>query len=154
MCSQAHLHAVAGALEGVLQPLQIKALNKLPEGLGSIPAMLEISAQHPLDERRSSLGGDACIDLPPDVLPGAISAADENVKTLDQIVAALDARPQQSDVADEVLGTRVSAAGQMNVDGLIEIDAGVEIIGDRQCMPLGVGGGVFAAGVSGAGDHS
>ena len=61
---------------------------------------------------------------------------------------------EQADVADVVLGAGMVAAGQVDVDRLVERDARLAGARDLLGVALGVGGGELAAGIAGAGDEA
>ena len=67
------------------------------------------------------------------------------------VFTRFDLRAEQADIPDVMLRTGMMAAGEVNVDGGVEREAGVEIIGDFQTVFFGVGVGEFAAGAARAG---
>ena len=58
------------------------------------------------------------------------AAADVDVIALDHVLAASTLVAEQADVADVVLGAGVRAAGEVDVDRLIERDARLEVVGE------------------------
>ncbi len=80
------------------------------------------------------------------VLVGA--AAEDDLVAL--FAADLDAH--QADVADVVLRAGVRAAGDVQVDGCMIVEARVEMSGECDGVGLGVGRGEAAALIAGAGD--
>src|SRR5207248_6975323 len=115
-------------------------------------AVVEVGPQHPLDDGRRLVGRDGAEDLAAEVLVGPVAAADEDVVAFDRLVAGLDLGAEQADVAEVVLGAGVRAAGQVDVDGLIQLDPALDVLGDGQGVALGVRRGELAAGVASAGD--
>jgi len=108
-----------------------------------------------LNEGRNFGEGDAFVDFAGDGL-GVIDAATENdVVSFDFFARGkLDGGGHHADVTDVVLGAGVMAAGEVDVEGLVKGDFFVEVVGEEDRLAFGVGGGVFAAGVAGAGDES
>src|SRR5262249_55609721 len=72
----------------------------------------------------------------------------------DKLLLDLDLGGLESDVTDVMLGTGVVAAREVDVDWGIERDAFLKIRGKGHGVPLGIGGRVFAACVSGAGKQA
>ena len=58
-----------------------------------------------------------------------------------------------ADVADVVLGAGVRAAGEVDVDRLVEVRL-AKVIAEFDRVALGVGGGEFAVGIARAGDEA
>ena len=88
--------------------------------------------------------------------PRAEAAADMDVIALDgvAIVRGRDLAGDQADVADIVLRAGMMAAGEMDVDRAVELDARLAPARDLLGMALGVGGGEAAADIAGAGDEA
>src|SRR3977135_2775371 len=86
--------------------------------------MREISLQQLLDRSRRVLGLEIMKDLLPDIGLRTEPAAGEQVIALDRIVALAGRhfRRDQADIADVVLRAGMVAAGQMDVERLIDID--------------------------------
>ena len=104
---------------------------------------------------RQLVGRDVAGDLAPERRFAAAAAADHQVIALDLLVAAgIDLGREQADIADVMLGAGIRAAGQMNVDRLVEGDAFIQMIADGQRVALRVGEREFAAGIAGAGDET
>src|SRR5262245_51376987 len=82
------------------------------------------------------------------------AAADEEMVGVDAL--AVDARfgAKAANVTDVVLGARIWATGDMNVDRLIEFDSFLERLDQLQRMALGVGLSEFAIAVTRAGDNA
>ena len=119
-------------------------------------AMGEPGAEQLLQHRRQLVESDIAGILARHRLLGGRggAAADIDVIALDALLAPRDLAGQQADVADIVLGARMMAAGEMDVDRQVDRDARLEIVGEPQRMALGVGGGELAAGIAGAGDQA
>jgi hypothetical protein len=60
----------------------------------------------------------------------------------------------QANVADLMLGAGIGAAGEVDVEGLIQRDAFVDVRRQGQGVILGVGGRPLTSGVAGAGHQS
>ncbi len=76
------------------------------------------------------------------------------VIALDLVVSAgIDLGRQETDIADRVLGAGIGAAGKIDVERHVEREPRVEILDQRQPVPLGVGEREFAADIAGAGDE-
>jgi hypothetical protein len=129
-------------------------VGELGETLVGCVAALEIHFEHPRHQRRQIFGAGRRKQLAADVAALAVAATHEDLVTLDDVVAEFDIGPQQADVANVMLGARVTAAGEVDVDRLVELEPLFDVVGDLERVALGVGGGVFAAGIAGAGDQS
>ena len=107
------------------------------------------------DKRRNIAEGDAFIDFASDGLGVIDSSAEDDVVAF-HFFAGLQfyGGAHEADVANVMLGAGVVATGEVNVDGLVEIDFGFEILPEDDGLSFGVGGSEFAAGVPGAGDES
>src|SRR6185437_3942580 len=92
-------------------------------------------------------------DTPADRAVLARPAADAQVIAFDRLVAGLHPRRLQADVADVVLGARVLAAGQVDVQRLIERESLVEVVRQKLGVALRVGAGILAPLAAGAGDE-
>jgi hypothetical protein len=96
------------------------------------PALRQIALEDSFDAFRHLIGGDRAVNLAAEFELGAAAAADEDVIALDLFVLAfLDLSREQTDIADIVLGAGIGAPGQMNVDGLIELNPAIEMIDQR-----------------------
>ena len=100
-------------------------------------------------DRRTACSG----DQPAERLTVAGAAADMQVVAFDHVVALLDLGGEQADVGDVVLRAGMMAAGQMDVERLVDGDARFQPIDQFRGVALGVAGGELAAGVAGAGDQ-
>src|SRR5206468_3557567 len=69
-------------------------------------------------------------------------------------LARADLYTLQADVADVMLRARVGAAGEMDVDGLIQLHGPVQVRAERDSLAFGVSRGPFATGVARAGDEA
>src|SRR6516165_2576112 len=118
--------------------------------------MGEIGFQEPLDSLRRVLSLQIAIDLLPDIGVRTEPAAREQMITLNRIVTLAhgDLGRDQADIADVMLRAGMMAAGQMDVERGIDIDARLAPVADLRGVELGVGGGELAAGVAGAGDKA
>src|SRR5258708_12746808 len=117
--------------------------------------MRKIGLQQSLDRLRRILGLEVVIDLLPDIGVRAKAAAREQMIALDgiDVVADIDLRRDQADIADVVLRAGMVAAGHMDVERRLDIDARLAPVADLGGMKLGVGRREFAAGIAGAGDQ-
>ena len=85
----------------------------------------------------------------------AAAAADVDMVALDLVIAAgVDLGSQQADIADVVLCAGIRAAGEVDVEGYIDVEAGIEMVGQRQPVPLRVGEREATTGIAGAGDEA
>lgn len=116
-------------------------------------ALGEIRLQHALELLRQIGHAHVAPQLAAERALVAGAAADHHAIALDHVVALRDLDAEQADIADIVLGAGMRAAGEVDVDRLVERDAFVEMLGQRHRVALGVGGGEFAAGIAGAGDQ-
>ena len=117
--------------------------------------MREIALQHALDGARRILGLDVAIDLAAERGVRPETAADIDVIALDRIgvLADLDLAGEQADIADVMLRAGMMAAGEMDIDRPVEIDARLAPLRDLLGVPLGIGGRELAADIAGAGDQ-
>src|SRR3984893_49619 len=136
-----------------LERVEVVAIGEGEERLGRRGAVTHVGLEHALDGRRRVLRLYIAVDFAAERGVRAKGAADMNVIALDRVaLVQFHLRRDQADLADEVLGAGVMAAGEMDVDRLIESDARLAPVGDRRGVPLGVGEREFAARVAGAGD--
>ena len=73
---------------------------------------------------------------------------------LDFGILGRDLGREQPDVADVVLRTGIRAAGEMNVERRVDLQARIEMIGDCESVALGIARRELAARIAGAGDDS
>ena len=97
---------------------------------------------------------DALEDLAAERFVVAEAAANEDVVAFFGFAGDFDGGAEEADVADVMLGAGVRAAGEMDVDRLIEGEFFLEVIGEFAGVFFGVGGREFAIGVAGAGDEA
>src|SRR5215210_792213 len=91
------------------------------KALGRIGSMSEVRLKQTLDALRRVFGLHVGVDQLGDGGVAAEAAADMDVIALDLIVLAdRDLGPDEADVADVMLGAGVRAAGQVDVDRLVE----------------------------------
>src|ERR1700758_4445387 len=105
-----------------------------------------IGLEHPLDDLRRVLGAHIAIDFAAERSIGPEPAANVDMITFDGVafLRRLDLAGEQPDFADVMLRTGVRAAGEMDVDRSIELDATFAPAGDLLRMPLGIGSGKLA----------
>ena len=130
------------------------AARKGKESLVRRRAALEIGLQQFLDGLGRVLGSEVVIDLLADVGLRTETAAGKEVIALDRVIVLADGYLccDQADIADVVLRAGVMAAGEMDVERRVEVDARLAPVADLGGMALGVGRRKLAAGVSRAGD--
>src|SRR5215472_437464 len=119
-------------------------------------AMPEIGLEQPFNRLRRVLGFEVAIDLLSDLGLRAEAAARDEMIALDGIVALAgrDFGGKQPDVADVMLCAGMVAAGQMDVERRVDVDAPLAPIDDLGSVQLGVRGSELAAGIAGAGDEA
>lgn len=127
--------------------------GELSESFTVLAVLLEDS-QKTLDERGNIVEGDAFIDFTGDGLGVVDSASEDDVVTFDFFATLkFHGGPHEADVADVVLGAGMVTTGEVNIDGLIEFDFGLEVLAKDDGLAFGIGSGEFATGVAGAGDE-
>src|SRR5882672_10374204 len=107
----------------------------------------EICLEHALQECRKFVERNAGENLSADARVRATATAENDVVTFHRFATEIDLHTLQSDVADVVLRAGIGAAGEMDVEGMIEVNVLVEMRGERERLPFRIGGGPFAAGV-------
>ena len=80
------------------------------------------------------------------------SSPKDNVVALHFFAVPLAGDGLQADVSDIVLGTGMGATGEVDVDGLVHLNAFGEVFAQKDGLSLGISSGEFATGVPGAGD--
>src|SRR5258708_4531176 len=108
----------------VAEPDQL--VDRVPTGEGlealrRIATGLQVSAEQVLDPRRQLGKGHVAVDLAGDlafISAALAAAADRDVVALDCRLA--DRGPQEADIGDQMLGAGVRAAGEVDVDRLVE----------------------------------
>src|ERR1700722_19874713 len=130
-----------------LQCLDIVAAGKGEEALAGRSAVRDISFQDALHSARRVFGDDIAIKLAPDRRVWTEAAANENVIAFDRIgiFARLNLARQKTDLGNEVLRAGMMTAGQVDVHGRVERDAGLAPARDLLGMTLGVGSCELAA---------
>src|SRR4029077_5976942 len=110
----------------------------------------------PFDCRRRIVGFDIAVYFAAALRLRPEAAADMDVIGLGRIlvVGALGLGAEKPDVADVMLRAGIRAAGEMNIERLIERNAALAPMRDRFGMPFGVGHGETATGIAGAGDET
>ena len=139
------------------QRLAIMAARKGQEGFFGRGAVREIGLEQPLDRLRRVLGLEVVIDLLPDIGIGTEAAAGEEMIALDRYRRPRRHRTfarDQADIADVMLRAGMVAAGEMDVERRVDVDARLAPVADLGGMALGVGGRELAAGIAGAGDQA
>ena len=117
-------------------------------------SLLLVTAQDFLECRLQLLDGNALEDLAAEGFVFGEAAADEDVVAFFGFAGDFDARAEEADVADVVLGAGVGAASEVDVDGLIQGEFFLEVISKFAGVFLGIGSGEFTVGVAGAGDEA
>src|SRR5579863_6447133 len=132
------------------------AARESQEGFVLRGAAGQIGLEQTLDGGRYIGRLDFTMDLARQRGVGPEAAAHQNVVALDllAVLGLLHFASQQPDVADIVLRAGMMAAGQVDVDRRVELDARLAPARDLLGMTLGVGGGELAADVAGAGDQA
>ena len=148
-CARFKLFLIA---EDRLERVEVVALGEFLEGLAGL-AMTQVAYQNPFQRRLELLEGNSLEHLPSDGLIPAEAATDEDVVTFDGFAGYFDFRAEQADVPHVVLRAGVRAAGQVNVDRLVKLDALFEIVGQFDRVAFGVRRREFAVGIARAGDQ-
>ncbi len=86
-------------------------------------AVSQVTLQHFLERRLELLKGNSLKHLATDGLVVAKAAADEYVIAFDRFAGELHLGTEQADVAQVMLGAGIRAAGQVDIDRLLEFDA-------------------------------
>ena len=96
------------------------------------------------------------IDLLPDIGIRTEAAAGEQMIALDCVVLLSNRNlgADQPDIADVMLRAGMMAAGEMDVERRVDVDARLAPVADRGGVALGVGGRELAAGIARAGDQA
>src|SRR3954463_6023908 len=115
--------------------------------------MREIGLQQSLDRLRRVFRLEVVIDLLPDIGVRTKAATGEQMITLDRIdiLADIHLRGDQADIADVVLRAGVMAAGDVDVERRLDVDARLAPVADLGGMKLGVRRGKPASGIAGTG---
>src|SRR5689334_7399664 len=118
--------------------------------------MGEIGLEQLLDRFRRILRLDVAIDLLADIGVRAEAAAGVEMIALHRLLIACARHlgGKQADVADVMLRAGMVAAGEMDVERRVDLDARLAPVADRSRMTLGVGGRELAALVAGAGNEA
>src|ERR1700677_402491 len=116
------------------------------KALRAIGAMPEIGFQQTLHRYGRLIGLDVAQHFSADRPFIAEAAAEDDMIAIDGVAFFIDgdARADQADVADIMLRAGMMAAGEMDVDGLVERDPVLAPARDILGMALGVGSGEFA----------
>ena len=128
------------------------ARGEVAEGFAARSLFL-IDAQNFFEGRFELFDGNSLEELAAEEFVITEAAADEDVVAFFGFAGDFDGGGEEADVADVMLGAGVGATGEMDVDGLIESEFFLEVIGEFAGVFLGVGGGEFAVGVTGTGDE-
>src|SRR5262245_39764516 len=105
------------------------AAREVEEALFS-NTMIEVSAQHFLEEGWDFRERHVAPHFAADAAPVAIASTHENVVALDHVVPSRDLRTEKADISNIVLGAGVRAAGQVDVDRLIELEPSLKVSRD------------------------
>src|SRR3989442_8115791 len=170
--SQARCDSVNGALSGrntsccisgglrklrqgeIAQSFRTVALREALKAFFGRSAPFEVGAQEPLDCGGCFIRRDIAQYFAPEPARVAEAAASEQVITLDFGIVGRDLGREQADIADMVLRAGIRAAGEMNVERRVDLEARIEMVGDREGVALGVARRELATGVASAGDDS
>src|SRR6202047_153050 len=127
--------------------------GKILQAFGGGGAMPEIGLEPPFDSRRRFLCFHVAQNLAPDRGRDARAPAGDDVIAVHRIAFLVDANPRgdEPDVADVMLRAGMMAAGQVDIDRLIESYPSLAPIRDGLGVGFGVGGRKPAAGRAGAG---
>src|ERR1700678_1349606 len=103
-------------------------------------AVRKVSFENLLDGARRLFSDDVAINFAPERRVRPKAAADQNVIALDRVrlFVRLDFAGQEPDLGNEMLGARVVAAGQVDVDRRVEFNAGFAPARNLLGMALGV----------------
>src|SRR3954468_9561287 len=117
--------------------------------------MREIGLEQLLNGFRRIFGLEVAINFLTQLGVRPKAAAGKQMIYLDAVAALPGGhlRRDQADVADKMLRAGVMAAGEMDVERRIDLDARLAPFADRGGVALGVGSGELAAGIAGAGDQ-
>src|SRR5712691_2708610 len=139
-----------------LERVNVMTIREGEEALRRGSAVREIGPQDAFDRRRRVFGLHVAVKLAAEHGIGSEAAAGKDVVALDGIALfrGLHLASQQTDLADVVLGAGVVAAGEMDIDRPVELEACLAPTRNRFRMPLGIRGGELAAGVAGASDKA
>src|SRR5690606_27131881 len=136
--------------EEFLEFLERVAAGPLDEGFAE-GALLFEGVEEAGDGGVHLLGTEAAEECAADALLVVHAAADDQVVAFG---AVLELGADEADVAAVVLGAGVRAAGEVDVERAAGFGAFAEVFDEGDGVGLGVGGGVFAAAVAGAGDDA
>ena len=129
-------------------------MGVLGEGF-AVLTVFEIGLEEVLNERGDLGEGDSFVSFAGDGLGVVDASAEDDVVAFDFLAGLeFDGGAHEADVADVVLGAGMVTAGEMNVNGLVELDFGFEILREENGLSFGVGGGEFASGIAGAGNEA
>ena len=137
------------------QRLAVMAARKRQEGFFGRNAMREIGLQQSFDRLRRVFRLEVVIDLLPDIGIRSKAAAGEQMIALDgiDILADIHLRRDQPDIADVVLRAGMMAAGDVDIERRVDIDARLAPVADLGGMALGVRRRKPATGIAGAGNQ-
>src|SRR6266851_5089502 len=132
------------------------------ESLGARSAVGEIAFEHALDRARRVLRLDVAVYFAAKRSVGPEASSDINVIALNRLLilslilslALLHLAGEQSDIADVVLRARMVAAGEVDVDRTVELDARLTPLCDVLGVALGIGRREPAPNIAGAGDQT
>ena len=134
------VHEDTSRVGQLAQRLAVMAARKRQESFFRRSAVREIGLQQSLDRLRRVLGLEVVIDLLPDIGIRTKAAAGEEMIALDRIVILADRhlRRDQADIADVMLRAGMMAAGEMDVERRVDVDARLAPVADLGGMALGV----------------
>ena len=83
----------------------------------------EIDLEYAFEQHRKFAERNTREDLPANARVRAAAAAENNIVSFHRFAADIDLNALQADITDVVLRTGIRAAGDMDVDRMIELDA-------------------------------
>src|SRR6266567_2849868 len=126
-----------------LQLLHVMPAGERDERFVGLP-FCEIRLEHAFQQHGKFVERNAGENLFADARVRATATAENDVVTFHRFAAEIDLHALQSDVADVVLRAGIGAAGEVDVEGMIEVNAFVEMRRERERLPFRIGGGPFA----------
>ena|SRR5205823_5677485 len=120
-----------------LQFLDAMAAGEVDKTFAAI-ALCEIDLKNVLQQPGQFVKGDTMKNLARDGLFFSETATENHVVTFDRITALLYLRPKQADIAHVMLSAGIRAAGQMNVNWLIELQFLLQMARQEDSLPLRV----------------
>ena len=123
-----------------LQLVKVMSRREILEGFRTA-SFFEIDKQDPFDEGLQLFKRNCLENLATHRLSFSEAAADADVVSF-ALVTRFD--PEKANVANVVLGAGVRAAGDVQVDRLLDLEEAVEPVGESYGVGLGIGGGEAA----------